>query len=109
MPRLSLAGLNSEQAEAVTHDGPITYVHAGPGAGKTTVLACRAAWWIVEHGVPVEEVVLLTYSQRAGQELRDRLREVLGREADGVFAGTLHSFALRLINQNREALGFRRT
>jgi DNA helicase-2/ATP-dependent DNA helicase PcrA len=81
-------------------------VLAGPGAGKTLVLACRSAWLLTERGVPPQATSALTFTQRAGRELRHRLRLMLGAGAD-VFAGTFHSFALRQIAAFGEPFGIR--
>ena len=105
---LDLSALSPEQRAAVQARGRFVLVRAGPGAGKTTVLTCRIAWLIDQGLARPGEVVALTFSQRAGAELRQRLVGILGAAADELFAGTLHAFAMHLLGQHGKRLGFRR-
>jgi len=81
-------------------------VLAGPGAGKTLVLSCRAAWLLAERGAAPQATSALTFTQKAGREMRHRLRLMLGAEAD-VFAGTFHAFALRQLTSFGAPFGIR--
>lgn len=75
-------------------EGPQLIV-AGPGTGKTEFLVRRAVH-LVESGIPSEEVLLLTFSRRAANDLRDRVRSGLGRSVTRIAASTFHSFASRI-------------
>ncbi|PSL48493.1 DNA helicase-2/ATP-dependent DNA helicase PcrA [Salsuginibacillus halophilus] len=92
--------LNPEQLAAVRHtDGP-ALVLAGAGSGKTRVLTVRCAYLIHEHHVSPEQIMLLTFTRKAADEMSERLGRIPGisREAAGrVTAGTFHSVFLRLL------------
>src|SRR6476469_8643240 len=92
--------LDTGQRLVVEHPGGPLLVLAGPGTGKTTTLV-EAAVARVESGVPVENLLMLTFSRRAAGELRDRITARLGRAVREPVARTLHSYAfgvLRLAN-----------
>ncbi len=102
MPNL-LEGLNDRQREAVTYDGGNLLVLAGAGSGKTRVLTHRAAWLISEKKVPASSILLLTFTNKAAREMRERI-EALTSE-NPFFAGTFHSFCVRLLRIDGEAIG----
>jgi DNA helicase-2/ATP-dependent DNA helicase PcrA len=103
---LDLSRLNPEQREAVTAgEGPVL-VMAGPGSGKTAVIAARVAYLIDEGMADPPEVLAVTFTNKAGRELRRRLATVLGEGAEGVWAGTFHAFALKLLRQWGGHFGF---
>ncbi len=87
-----LDGLSDEQRAAVTHPGGPLLVVAGAGAGKTRVLTHRLAW-LVDQGVDPGEIVALTFSAQAAEELRTRAEALLGRSHDALRVQTFHSFA----------------
>ena len=103
---LDLSRLNPEQREAVTAtEGPLL-VMAGPGSGKTAVIAARVAYLIDQGTAQPSEVLAVTFTNKAGRELKRRLASVLGEQAQDVSAGTFHAFALRVLRQWGGRLGF---
>ena len=95
-----LAGLNDAQRDAVTAgDGPILVV-AGPGSGKTRVLTHRVAYLIEERGILPDQILAVTFTNKAAREMRDRIERILGRTATGLVMGTFHSFGVRILRQN---------
>ena len=90
-------------ASSNTGDGPLI-VLAGPGTGKTTTLV-EAAAARVQAGVPIEEILLLTFGRRAATELRDRLTARLGRTAREPLARTFHSYAFGVLRMAAVADG----
>jgi DNA helicase-2/ATP-dependent DNA helicase PcrA len=103
---LDLSVLHPRQREAVTAPDDRLLVIAPPGAGKTLVLACRAAWLLDQRGASPVEASALTFTQKAGREVRERLRLMLGKDT-GIFAGTFHSFAYRQLSAYGEPFGIR--
>ena len=90
-----LARLNSEQLAAVTCPRPYVLMASIPGSGKTLALVARAAW-LIRRGLRPSELVALTFSRKAADELQDRLVRLLGDEGRGVWAGTFHAFGAAL-------------
>ena len=98
----SLRALDPDQRAAVLSSDHATLVHAQVGSGKTTVLVHRAAYLHVVHGVPLEQIAILTFTHRAATELRERLDALLGRETterERWLVGTFHSVAATLLRR----------
>ncbi len=105
-PPHSTAHLNPEQREAVAHiEGPIL-VLAGAGSGKTRVLTMRVASLILDHGVPPDRILAVTFTNKAAGEMRERIRKLLGRDPTGAWIGTFHSLGARLLRRHAEVLGW---
>ncbi|GAB4559065.1 MAG: UvrD-helicase domain-containing protein [Haliangiales bacterium] len=109
MPRLDLAKLNPPQRAAVTHgSGPIL-VLAGAGSGKTRVITFRIAH-LLERGIPARAIAALTFTNRAAEEMRERVAALLGSRkiASELTMGTFHSLGLRVLRSEHKALGYPR-
>ena len=103
---LDLSRLNPEQREAVTATEGAVLVVAGPGSGKTAVIAARTAY-IIDQGLADPSAVLaVTFTNKAGRELKRRLASVLEDAAGEVCTGTFHAFALSLLRQWGGHFGF---
>ena len=104
-----LEGLNPAQQRAVQHiDGPLLIV-AGPGSGKTRVIVHRVAYLVRTVGVSPRGVCVLTFTNKAARELRDRLARLLGGPiAEQVTAGTFHALCSRILRESGEAIGIDR-
>ena len=101
-----LIGLNDPQQDAVMHgDGPIL-VLAGAGSGKTRVLTHRVAQLVVEQGVPSDRILAVTFTNKAAEEMRGRLRQLLGDRAERLWISTFHSSGLRILRHNAPRLGY---
>src|SRR5712691_4791413 len=99
--------LNEQQLAAVAYNSGPVAVLAGPGTGKTRVIAHRVAR-IIGDGAKPESVVALTFSVKAAGQLRERLAGLIGPAgADRVNAHTFHGFGLRLIRRFRDMLGLK--
>ena len=97
--------LNAQQFEAATAgDGP-TLVIAGAGTGKTRTLVYRLAY-LVESGVPPEQIVLLTFTRRAAREMMTRGTALLDGRCSRVQGGTFHSFCLGVLRRFAPRLGY---
>ena len=92
--------LNPAQRDAVTGEqGPVVVV-AGPGTGKTHTLTCRVAHLVKERGVPPPQVLAVTFTNKAADEMRERLTKMLGSDAAPA-VGTFHSICLDVLQQTR--------
>lgn len=98
-----LSKLNSDQQEAVLHrEGP-AIVLAGAGSGKTTVLTHRAAWLIKERGVRESQILLVTFTNKAAGEMKERIELLTGSALP--WAGTFHSLSARILRHEGHHLG----
>ncbi|PYP70547.1 MAG: ATP-dependent DNA helicase PcrA [Gemmatimonadetes bacterium] len=102
---MSLA-LNPAQEAAVRHAGGPLLVLAGAGSGKTRVLTARIAHLIHERGVPPERVFAVTFTNKAAGEMRSRIAGLLGADPRGLWIGTFHALAARLLRREAARLGF---
>ena len=100
---MDLASLNGPQRDGVTHpDGPLLLL-AGAGSGKTRVLTMRIARLILQDGVPPDNILALTFTNKAAREMRGRIRELLGTNPRGLWVGTFHAIATRILRAEPEA------
>ncbi len=97
--------LNQEQLDVVLGgDGPCL-VLAGAGSGKTRTLIYRVAY-LLERGVDPSSILLLTFTNKAAREMRSRVEALLGAEARGIWGGTFHSIANRILRAFAEVVGY---
>ncbi|HEY7179181.1 MAG TPA: UvrD-helicase domain-containing protein, partial [Gaiella sp.] len=102
-----LADLNPAQREAVLHvDGPLLVV-AGAGSGKTRVLTHRVAHLIEAHGIKPNEILAITFTNKAATEMRERLERMLGHTARAIWILTFHAACGRMLRREAERLGYR--
>jgi DNA helicase-2/ATP-dependent DNA helicase PcrA len=97
--------LNPAQLEAVMHQGSPALVIAGAGSGKTRTIVYRLAR-LVQEGVAPENILLLTFTRKAAQEMLQRAGDILGRNLSGTSGGTFHSFAYGVLRRHAHVLGF---
>jgi len=98
-------GLNPVQWEAVTHaDGPLLIV-AGAGSGKTRVLTHRIAY-LIEHGVSPFEILAITFTNKAADEMKHRVSVLVGPVAEKMWVSTFHSACVRILRRDADRLGF---
>ncbi|HEU4450023.1 MAG TPA: UvrD-helicase domain-containing protein [Gaiellaceae bacterium] len=109
---MTVAAPNPEQAAAIDAPG-VVFVSAGAGTGKTTVLVERFVKAVCERGLDVDSLLVITYTERAAGELRDRIRTRLAeagradlaRELDSAWISTIHGFCHRLLKAHPFAAG----
>ena len=100
-----LDGLNPVQKEAVSFDAGPLLILAGAGSGKTRVLATRIAYLIGERGVRPEEIIAVTFTNKAAGEMRERVASLVGDKARRVWLGTFHSIGLRILRMDGWRMG----
>ena len=100
--------LNPEQREAVLHrDGPLLIL-AGAGSGKTRVITYRIAYLIGDGHAQPDEVLAVTFTNKAAEEMRERVEALIGDDADGVWLSTFHSLCARLLRREAPKIGLSR-
>ena len=105
-----LQGLNPQQREAVTAPPGPSLVLAGPGSGKTRVLAHRLAYLIQDLAVPPSQIMAMTFTNRAAREMRSRVEAMVGPAAgrEAVSLGTFHALCARMLRREAEGFPFSR-
>ena len=97
--------LNKEQREAAIHtEGPLL-IMAGAGSGKTSTMTHRIAYLIKEMGVRPQNILAVTFTNKAAKEMRDRVEELIG-EGLNMWILTFHSACLRILRKHSEILGY---
>jgi DNA helicase II / ATP-dependent DNA helicase PcrA len=103
-----LSKLNPEQSEAVLQtDGPLLIL-AGAGSGKTRVITYRIAYLIGDAHARADEVLAVTFTNKAAQEMRERVQSLIGDEGSGVWLSTFHALCARLLRREAPKIGLSR-
>ena len=100
-----LSKLNESQIKPVLATEGAVLVIAGAGSGKTRVLTNRIAYLIKEKGVKPSEILAITFTNKAADEMKVRLENLVG-SLDGMWASTIHSMCVKILRSNIEHIGF---
>lgn len=101
-----LKGLNDKQHEAVvTTEGPCLVI-AGAGSGKTKVLTHKIAYLIGEKGAKPWDILAITFTNKAANEMKERIAGLIGDEAKDIWMGTFHSICVRILRRFIDRIGF---
>jgi DNA helicase-2/ATP-dependent DNA helicase PcrA len=101
-----VADLNPAQREAVLHEGGPLVVVAGAGSGKTRVLTRRIAR-LVASGVDPWRILAITFTNKAANEMRRRVVELVGADAERMWVSTFHAACVRMLRRNADRIGYR--
>ncbi len=106
---LDLSRLNPEQLAAVKHtEGPLL-VLAGAGSGKTGVITYRIAHLILDKKVPPDQILAVTFTNKAAKEMKERVEQLVGRkQSKGIVLSTFHSLGVRVLKRDIERLGYKK-
>jgi DNA helicase-2/ATP-dependent DNA helicase PcrA len=103
---INLKSLNSEQKKAVEYDNGPQMIVAGAGSGKTRVLTYKVAY-LIDIGYKPESILALTFTNKAANEMKERIRELVGAKADNIWMGTFHSIFARILRIEAGSLNYR--
>lgn len=100
-----LDGLNDAQKQPVMNYKGASVVVAGPGSGKSRSLVARAAY-MIEDGVDPKSILMFTFTNKAANELKERVHAYIGKAAKGITVGTYHSFCSRILRMYCDKIGW---
>jgi DNA helicase-2/ATP-dependent DNA helicase PcrA len=100
-----LDGLNPQQRQAVLHQGSPLLIVAGAGSGKTAVLTRRVAYLLAARGVGVGQILAITFTNKAAAEMRERVAQLVGPRARGMWVSTFHSSCVRILRNQASLIG----
>ena len=103
---MDLKNLNSEQLKAVQHIGDPVLVFAGAGSGKTRVLTYKIAHLIEEIGLPPENILAVTFTNKAAQEMKNRVNKIISVDLSKLNIGTFHSVCAGILRKHIQHLGY---
>ena len=105
---MDIENLNEKQLEAVKFsDGPLLIL-AGAGSGKTRVLTSRVAYLVNTCGIPPQNILAITFTNKAAKEMKDRIYKKLGSVAYDIQISTFHALGVLIIKENYDLLGYKR-
>ena len=102
---MNIDNLNDKQKEAVLHDKGPMLVLAGAGSGKTKVLTSRIAN-LIENDVSPANILAITFTNKAAKEMKERVKKLIGPDANYIQISTFHSLGLKILKENYEFLGY---
>lgn len=101
-----LEGLNPEQRDAVMHlDGPLLIL-AGAGSGKTRVITYRIAYMMKKHNVAPGSILAITFTNKAANEMKERITALVGNKSQYIWCGTFHSIFARIMRRHADLIGY---
>lgn len=99
--------LNPPQQQAVNHTEGALLILAGAGSGKTQVVTTRIVHLLKDKRVPAENILAVTFTNKAAKEMRERVAGMAGSLADGIVVSTFHSLGVRILRRDIRTLGFK--
>lgn len=105
---ISFNDLNDRQKEAVVDDASYLRIIAGAGSGKTRVLTMRIAYLILEKHILPKHILAITFTNKAANEMKSRINEMLKDQGAGTFISTIHSLCVRILVEDINSLNYPR-
>ena len=105
---IDISSLNENQKEAVLSEDKYIRVIAGAGSGKTRVLTMRIAHLIQDLGVPAYKILAITFTNKAANEMKERIRKMLENETSQPWISTIHSLCVRILREDIMCMGWPR-
>jgi len=102
-----LEGLNPRQREAVLYRGTSLLIVAGAGSGKTSVLTRRIASLLASGEASPLQILAITFTNKAANEMRERVQHLVGHATDGMWISTFHSACVRILRRQAEVMGMK--
>ena len=102
---INLKSLNPSQKKAVEYDNGPSMIVAGAGSGKTKVLTYKVAY-LIEQGYKPDTILALTFTNKAANEMKERIRELVGTKADSIWMGTFHSIFAKILRIESKSINF---
>ena len=103
---MNIDNLNKQQKEAVELVGGPILIFAGAGSGKTRVLTHKIAYLVQEIGLPPENILAVTFTNKAADEMKQRVQKLLNMDVSSMSVGTFHSISARILRREIHALGY---
>lgn len=104
-----IKGLNERQRQAVLHtEGPLL-IMAGAGSGKTRVVTHKIAYLIADKGVSPYEILAITFTNKAANEMKERVSSLIDVDVDAMWMGTFHSICVRMLRRHIDRIGYERS
>ena len=101
-----MSDLNTQQREAVELIGGPILIFAGAGSGKTRVLTYKIAYLVQEAGLPPENILAVTFTNKAADEMKQRVQRLLNMDVTSMSVGTFHSISARILRREIHILGY---
>ena len=105
---IDVSSLNEDQKKAVLDDHKYIRVVAGAGSGKTRVLTMRIAHLIEDEHVPGRKILAITFTNKAANEMKERVRKLVPEDTSAPWISTIHSFCVRVLREDIVAMGWPR-
>jgi len=106
--QLLINDLNPQQKDAVLHKNGPLLVLAGAGSGKTKVITHRFAYLSTAHKVAPMSILAMTFTNKAANEMKERIEGLTQKSSNGLWVGTFHSLSSRVLRKEVERLGYRK-
>ena len=103
---MNLNELNPQQRKAVEITGGPILIFAGAGSGKTRVLTYKIAYLVKEIGLPPDNILAVTFTNKAADEMKQRVQELLNMDVSSMSVGTFHSISARILRREIQLLGY---